>query len=117
MMLGVKLFIDLFIANASLLVGMSCLGLCSSVCVHLKGLSRERDHLEPAPTFNFVCFALKSDRYVQVDASGVFMYTAIWINRESVQDDHRGAREGGCFAVHIRSSSELKGINKIINHN
>lgn len=64
MMLGVKLLIDLFIAYPSLLVVMSCLGLRVGVCVHLKGLSRERDNLEPALTFNFVCFTLKSDRCV-----------------------------------------------------
>lgn len=65
MMLGVKLFIDPFIACPSLLVVVSCLGLCVSVCVYLKGLSGERDNLELALTFNFVCFTFKSDRCVR----------------------------------------------------
>lgn len=64
MMLGVKLFIDPFIACPSMLVVVSCLGLSVNVYVHLKGLSGERDNLELALTFNFVCFTLKSERCV-----------------------------------------------------
>lgn len=72
MMLVVKLFIDPFISCPSLLVVLSCLGLR----VHLKGFPWGGGNLEPAMTFNFLCFTLKSDRNVRVlCVSGVFSCT------------------------------------------
>lgn len=41
MMLGVKLFIDLFIGCPGLLVAVSCLGLCLSVCPLERALKRQ----------------------------------------------------------------------------
>lgn len=43
MMLGVKLFIDLFIGCPGLLVAVSCLGLCLSVCPLERALRGERE--------------------------------------------------------------------------
>jgi len=64
MVLGVKLFIDPFIACPSLLVVVSFLGLSVNVCFHLKRLSGDRDNLEQDLTFTFVWFTLNSDRCV-----------------------------------------------------